>query len=735
MFKKIRLFILLIMLIQDIFAENNINPSQEILENIIITGTVEDVAGSANVIDTKELQKFSASDVLRVLQSVPGTYIQEEDGFGLRPNIGIRGSGIDRSGKIALLEDGVLIAPAPYTASSAYYFPTQRRMSSIEILKGPSSVIVGPRTTGGVINFISTPIPESKGSNAMIDMRTGTHDTTDTHVYLGHRGNRLSWLIETAQMKSKGFKLIDVPDGLNQKSSGYDIQDYMLKLQYDNDVSEEIYHSLRIKLGSTQQTSNETYLGLTATDYRLNPYRRYAASSRDQFNGDHEQIQVSYVLDSNNNWRAEVTYYDNDFHRDWFKLQSINGKSQSAILNNPDVYATEYDYITGDADSADDIIKLRHNNRFYNSQGIQGNISYNFDLTDIDFTMRAGFRIHEDYEDRKQNEDGFRMEKRELVLTSLGIPSSKTNRFSKSEVTSYFLDAKVSVGNFILTPGVRVEDIENARYDYATSDPERVNEPTKIKTRSESVTIPGMGILYKLDNNTRLLGGIHKGYQPPGAGSKARPEESINVEIGARVSSSRGKLDAIYFLNNYNNIVGTVTASTGGSAEIGAQYDGGKATVKGLELNAAYNFSVTDTLHMPLQIQYTLTSEYEFDSTFSSGFDGWGDVLKDDEMPYIPKHQMRISAALENEHYSFNLASNYIGKRRSVAGQGNYIESETIPGQLVWDGMARYNFTDTLNGYIKIDNLFNQKYLASRRPAGLRPGLSRTVYIGINYQL
>ena len=145
MFKKIRLFILLIMLIQDIFAENNINPSQEILENIIITGTVEDVAGSANVIDTKELQKFSASDVLRVLQSVPGTYIQEEDGFGLRPNIGIRGSGIDRSGKIALLEDGVLIAPAPYTASSAYYFPTQRRMSSIEILKGPSSVIVGPR--------------------------------------------------------------------------------------------------------------------------------------------------------------------------------------------------------------------------------------------------------------------------------------------------------------------------------------------------------------------------------------------------------------------------------------------------------------------------------------------------------------------------------------------------------------------------------------------------------------
>ena len=62
MFKKIRLFILLIMLIQDIFAENNTKPSQEILENIIITGAVEDVAGSANVIDIKDLQKFSSAD-------------------------------------------------------------------------------------------------------------------------------------------------------------------------------------------------------------------------------------------------------------------------------------------------------------------------------------------------------------------------------------------------------------------------------------------------------------------------------------------------------------------------------------------------------------------------------------------------------------------------------------------------------------------------------------------------
>src|SRR5690606_15308641 len=87
------------------------------------------VPGSTHLITAEDLARFDYDDIHRVLRRVPGVYVVEEEGLGLRPNIGMRGSGTSRSGRITLLEDGVLIAPAPYAAPSAYYFPTTARMS------------------------------------------------------------------------------------------------------------------------------------------------------------------------------------------------------------------------------------------------------------------------------------------------------------------------------------------------------------------------------------------------------------------------------------------------------------------------------------------------------------------------------------------------------------------------------------------------------------------------------
>ncbi len=715
-------------------TENESGDAEPALDNVTIIGRASDIAdipGSAHLIDQQELATYIQSDIMRVLRSVPGVYVQEEEGFGLRPNIGIRGSGLDRSSRIALLEDGILIAPAPYAAPSAYYFPTQRRMHALEVLKGPSAVSIGPRTTGGAINLISTPIPDALGGT--IDLRIGEHSTTDAHLNFGDHGNRFSWLLETVQSESGGFKNIDNHPELD---TGYDLQDYVLKARLDSDPTTPLYQSLRFKAGYTRQIANETYLGLTDDDFVIDPNRRYAASAGDVFESEHGQMQLSYVINPGQRWRAKMTVYRNDFSRNWFKLQSVNGTGISSILADTTAYATEFDYLQG-GDSPDDAIVKRNNNRDYYSQGIQAEVEWDLQFADIELGLTVGMRQHEDEEDRLQDEDGYRMQASRLTVTSDGAPGSTTNRVSNAEARSFFIDSEIRAGNWIFTPGIRIEDIDMTRLDYSTTDPARVAGPERVRQNSLSVVIPGMGVLYRINADWRLLAGIHKGFNPPAPGSGAAEESSLNFEFGSRYNKGNFEVESIYFINDYDNLVGTVTASTGGSGEIGDQFDGGEVTVQGLELGIDYSINgiTSSKLDLPLSLRYTWTTKAEFQSAFDSSFDPWGEVRIGDELPYIPEHQLRATAGIISQDWALNLAASYSGRMRSVGGQGAFTPTETIDAHLVWDMVASWQITPSFRTYFKVDNLLDDTYIAARRPAGVRPGMERTAYLGITLRL
>jgi Fe(3+) dicitrate transport protein len=229
----------------------------------------DEIPGCLHVLSPAELLRFNYTDPLRTLRSVPGMQLVEEDGFGLRPNIGIRGSGSDRSSRIALLEDGIPAAPAAYTAPAAYYFPSVARMSRVEVLKGSSQIAFGPVTAGGAINLISTPVPES-GTEARIHTEGGSYGSRFLHASAGTvlptRAGALAFLAEVLDTGSDGFKTLD-----GGGPTGFHKTDRLLKVRWT--VPSEHRQSVTLKLSDVEERSHETYLGLTEADFAADPLR------------------------------------------------------------------------------------------------------------------------------------------------------------------------------------------------------------------------------------------------------------------------------------------------------------------------------------------------------------------------------------------------------------------------------------------------------------------------------
>ena len=337
-------------------ASDAITPQQspQLLEEVTIIGDRQasrEIAGSGSLIDSLQIRDELATDINQLLKTVPGTYIREEDGYGLRPNIGIRGATAERSAKITLMEDGVLIAPAPYAAPEAYYFPTLARMQAVEVLKGASQLRYGPQTTGGVVNLVSTPQPEEAGGR--LQFVYGQDHQTDMLASYGAQLGAFGFNLETAQRYNEGFKSIDRSD----QDTGYRIEDYVAKLFWQGER-----HALKLKAQYSDETSDETYLGLTDRDFAEDPDRRYGMSAPDQMSNEHKALSVTWDWQLGADLALATTIYRNEFHRDWFKLSK--GGDLVAAANEGDTHAQAV------LDGAQDVFGLsyKHNNRRYDQK-------------------------------------------------------------------------------------------------------------------------------------------------------------------------------------------------------------------------------------------------------------------------------------------------------------------------------------------------------------------------------
>ncbi len=714
--------------------EVEVSPEAAFEAQVLVTGgaeAVESLPGSADFVDLSTLEEQSYSDVNRILRQVPGVNIQEEEGYGLRPNIGMRGTGVERSAKITLMEDGVLIAPAPYAAPAAYYFPTSGRMEALEVRKGSASIGQGPYTTGGVINLVSSAIPPRLGAAG--ELLYGSEETVRLRAKAGGTTERMGWLLETYQLDTDGFKELD-----GGGRTGARLQDYLGKLRYNTAGTDRAYQLVEVKIGKTTQLGEETYLGLTQEDFDRTPMRRYAGSQEDWIDSDHQQIQARYFVQPVDRVHLTATLYRNDFFRNWHKLQSVAGVDIGTVLDNPGDYPAEIAVLRGELDETTGGLKIRNNRRSYRSEGLEALLSWQVPGASLDQQIELGLRLHQDWEDRYQEEDRWNMVETRMHLEALGEPASQSNRIDGAEAVAFFVRNTIYAGRWTLSPGLRVESIDFLRQDFGKLDPDRTAADLVLKANDVTEVLPGFGLNYSAGRVWNLFGAVHRGFAPPGPGQdpKTQSEESWNYEMGCRLGGGDWRAKAVAFYSDYSNLLGRDTLSSGGEGS-GDAFNGGAVEVRGFEAGIEYDLGLARNwrLSVPVGFVYTYTSG-RFLTSFASNFPDWApEVTVGDELPYLPEHQAGISGGLSGSRWSAFLNLAYVDAMRSSPGQGAIPPGEGTDANLVVDLSLGYRLKERLALRLRAMNLLDEVYVVARRPAGARPGRPRGLMIGLDWSV
>lgn len=705
------------------------------LQEILVTGGAEQVrttAGSASYIGEEAIARFDQTDLNVLLTQVPGVYIRTEDGYGLRPNIGIRGATTERSQKITLMEDGILIAPAPYSAPAAYYVPNVNRMSAVEVFKGPAAIHYGPHTVGGAVNMVSRPLPtETEGE---LSLTYGSDQYHKERLVYGDAGEQWSYLLDGLRYGADGFKELD-----GGGDTGFVRNDLNAKLGWRSRPGAPVTQAVTLKLGYADENSNETYLGLTEDDFARNPLRRYAASALDEFESEHTQAHLLHLARFLEGWQWSNKLYINRFDRSWNKLDGFfpeqmaeegnpyqGGLSASAVLARPEIFTRQLALLRGEVDSSDrlaDTLDITDNAREYGSQGIESELGYAFGVGPWQHQLALGLRYHHDYVDREHQISGYRMRAGELLFDGVTERELKTDNRAETDALALYLSDEIRRGDWKFNLGLRAERIEGEVYDRATK---------SRRENTQEVVMPGAGVFYQLTPELGLLAGINKGFSPsgPGAGDQVDPEESVNYEYGLRYQADALTLDAIGFFSDYTNLLGRCRVSDAG-CEPGDEFNGGGVEIAGLELTGGYEWALTKRITVPLRLVYTYT-ETAFQTGFVSGFSQWGTVRKGDQLPYTPEHQARLSAGLQSSDWDLDLSLKYTGQMRDEPGRGE--PERPLEAYATLDLSGSYYFGGDLSLKLVVENLTDAREIVSRRPFGARPNAPRRAHLGVTYR-
>jgi len=684
-------------------------------------GRVTFVAGSIHTIGEKDLERTAPTSANEVLRTIPGVNVVDEEGIGLRPNVGIRGTDPNRSRKILVLEDGAPIALQPYGEPEMYYTPPIERMAQVDVSKGPDSILQGPQTIGGVLNYVTADPP--KKPTVITEARVGNFGYWMAHVAAGDTVGPVGYRVDVLHRRFMGPRNLDLQlVDINGK----------MKVQFSP------RHSLSVKLGVYDERSRSTYLGLTQQQYETNARDNFAI--HDGFTVRRAGTGINHELIVNSALRLQTVVYGSVIQRNWqrqeWDREDLGFAYQRVVPGRP-----------GDAAASGTSIFFRnanvHRNRRYFTGGVEPRAILALPLGKTDHQVIAGVRLHWE-----------RAEEQRVDGASGNDPSGEmTEEEVRTGVAlSPYVQYRLTLFDRLrITPGIRLEAFMAERQVLRTrvpTDAGLVSQSVNVLERQPTYAIiPGLGLSYLAWQGLMFYAGVHRGFAPPrtkdnitteGQNLRLEAEHSWNWEAGTRlaVGDFFTAETAVFLLDFQNQVIppseagGATARDTGTGAP--RLVNGGRTRHVGVETSMTLDLAaMTDWgFSVPYSVSYTFVDARWVDGVFEGNLLAYAPQhLLNTRVQFI--HPAGFTAQLSGSYLSPQFTDNANSKLPSADGT-----TGVIGRRLLLDARVAYTFAPLgVTFSIAGKNLTDYRYIASRAPQGIQPGPFRQVMLGARWEL
>ena len=657
--------------------------------------------GSVEIVNREALEKSHVMTTSEALRKASGVNVRDEEGFGLRPNIGIRGLNPTRASKVLLLEDGILLTYAPYGDNATYYHPPVDRFERIEVLKGGAQIAYGPQTIAGAINYVTPKPPSQRAGSVMLT--GGNREYFNGHGSYGATVGRTGFLVDYMRKQGNGSR-----ENLNFK-----LNDVNGKLVQGIGVNQ----TLTLRGNYYSEDSNVTYSGLRQDEYladpRSNPFRN------DFFYADRYGASATHAFAASGDVAITTNLYWNSFRRHWWR-QSSNSAQRPNDVADPSC---------GGMANLSTTCGNEGRLREYYVWGVEPRLSVHHRAFGVASETDFGVRTHFEHQDRLQ-ENGATPTARSGALVESNV---RTNAAYASFVQNSFL-----FGGWTVTPGVRVEHVRFERTNRLANAGAGVMGDTTL-TR----VIPGFGVSHTTAEQVTLFGGVHRGFAPPrtediisntGGVIDLDPELSWNYEAGVR-STVRPvvSVDATLFRMDYENQI--IPASLAGG--VGATLTNAGATLhQGIEVRAQIDSApITGSSHDAyLRFAYTYLPVAEFTGTRFSNIPGFGSIsVSGNRLPYGPEQVAAIGVGYARGTIDVLVeavrTSEQFGDDLNTVDPTPDGQRGLIPGYTVWNTAVNYTVSRATL-FLTVKNLFDELFIVDRT-RGILPGSPRLVQMGV----